>query len=97
MTWAVPAWWPFVLLALAAFRLFHLLAEDVILNRPRRWFLRRIPKGDEWLLCPWCCGAWCALGWWLAWCAWPHWTLVVAVPFAISAVLALVSVNLDAE
>jgi hypothetical protein len=32
--------------------------------------------------------------WWLAWVAWPHWTLVVAVPFALSAALALTEINL---
>lgn len=97
MTWAVPSWWPFLLLALAAFRTWRLIAEDTILNRPRARFVRWLPKGEEFVLCPWCSGAWISVGWWLAWCAWPHWTLVVSVPFALSAVVALVAVNLDPD
>ena len=97
MTWAVPSWWPFLLLALAAFRTWRLLAEDTILEPLRRRLVRADSTREEFTTCPWCAGFWISLAWWLAWQAWPHATLVVAVPFAISAVVALVAVNLDPD
>lgn len=72
MTDLIPWWW-FVILSLSAYRVFRLLAEDTILDRPRRWVLR---LGDwdedsgedppesyrfEWgifLTCPYCAGFW---------------------------------------
>ena len=96
MTWAVPNWWSFSLLALAAWRIFHLLAEDVILDRPRAWIVKHTgEKFDEWLLCPFCCGAWLSVAWWLAWVWQAHWTLVAATPCALSAVVALVAVRAE--
>lgn len=89
MTWAIPNWWAVVLLGLAALRCFQLLANDVIFDRPRNVFLRRIPKGEEWLTCPWCAGFWITLAWWLAWIWQPKWALIVATPFAISALVGL--------
>ena len=96
----VPSVWVFVLLALASYRVWHLLAEDAILDRPRRWLLRlgdwedgqAAPdsyrdKWGEFLICPWCLGFWVGLAWWAAWLA-SDWAVVAAVPFAISAVVA---------
>lgn len=97
MTWTIPNWYGLLLLALAAFRLWRLLGEDTILDRPRAALVRRMPKGEEFITCAWCAGAWISIGWWLAWVAWPHWTLVVAVPFAISAIVGLVASNLDPD
>lgn len=97
MNWAVPSWWPFLLLALAAFRTWRLLAEDTILDGPRARLVQRMPKGEEFVTCPWCAGFWIALAWWLAWEAWPHGTLVAAVPLAISAIVGVVAANLDPE
>lgn len=97
MTWAVPAGWPFLLLALAAWRTFRLIAEDTILDRPRARLLRAMPKGEEFVTCPFCLGAHVAIAWWLLWVFSAHWTLVAAAPFALSAVVALVAVNLDTE
>lgn len=90
MTWAIPNWYALVLLALAAYRLWRLLALDTILDRPRHRLVRAESKREEFLQCPFCFGAWITVGWWLAWVAWPHWTLVVAVPFAISALVGIV-------
>jgi hypothetical protein len=69
-----PDWWIFALLALAVFRVFRLIAEDTILDRPRKWLLRGPldtweKEGDdpgddyrlEWgifITCPWCLGFW---------------------------------------
>jgi hypothetical protein len=75
-----------VLLSLAAWRVFQLLAEDDLLEPPRRYVTSRV--SDYWqdfLSCAYCLGAWCALAWWLAWEIWPHGTLVVATPWALSA------------
>jgi hypothetical protein len=106
----VPGVWAFVLLALGVFRIYRLIAEDTILDWPRRRLLR---LGDEWMregdkvpdefrekwslfiTCPWCLGWWLALGAWLLWLWQPHWTLVGMTPFAISAVVALTAKNLD--
>jgi len=97
----VPSWWEFLLLGVAAWRIFRLLAEDEILNRPRRWVLNLDPDWNEgedpnddyrfewgtFLTCPYCAGFWISLAWWGAWLIWPHATLLVAVPLAINAVV----------
>ncbi len=103
MTWAVPTWWPFLLLALAAFRTWRLIAEDTILDPIR---VRLLTRGEpdeyrakwvEFIRCPWCAGAWISVAWWLFWVWQPHWTLVVATPFAISAIVGLVAANFDRD
>lgn len=105
-----PDWWQFVLLTLAAFRVYRLIAEDKILDRPRRWVLR---LGSDWqkegdpvpdkyrakwgatITCPWCAGFWITVAWWVAWLITPDWTTWAAVPFAANAVMALIATNLD--
>lgn len=97
MTWAVPGWYALVLLALATYRLWRLLAEDEILDWPRD---RAAPVGSKraaFIECAYCFGAWLSIAWWLAWVAWAHWTLVVATPFAISAVVALIAAKLGPD
>jgi hypothetical protein len=78
-----PDWWEFVLLSLAAFRVFRLLAEDDILDRPRNWALglpknweqgKPIPKRYRenlafFIRCPWCAGFWISLLVYVAWIA----------------------------
>lgn len=93
---SVPGPWAFALLAFAAFRVFWLIGEDAILDRPRAFVTAngRRETLTLFLSCPWCCGAWCSLAWWLAWTIGPHWTLVVAVPFALSAVVGAVTTGL---
>lgn len=96
----IPTWYSLVLLALAAWRTFQLISDDDILDRPRRYLLRigkewekegdpvpdnyRLHVG-EFITCPYCAGFWIGVAWWGAWQIWPHGTLVVAVPFVISA------------
>lgn len=102
----IPSWWQFLLLALAAYRIFRLLAEDTLLDRPRRALLKLDPNWQEdgdytgeryrekwglFLTCPYCAGFWIALLWWLAWLLWPHATVLLAVPAALSAVVALLA------
>lgn len=101
---SVPGWWALVLLALAAFRIFRLVGEDTILDGPRSRLLRLgnwqegqpVPsayraKWAEFITCPWCAGFWITLAWWGAWQVWPHGSLVVAAPLAISALVGLVA------
>ena len=66
----IPSWWAFVLLSVAAFRLWKLVADDRILDRPRNWLLDRVvgrrgeKSGVYWsdfLTCPWCAGFWITL------------------------------------
>jgi hypothetical protein len=95
-----PDWWSATLLALAAWRTFHLLAFDDILDRPRRYITRLSPKwreegdatGDDYreglanfLTCPYCCGFYLSLGVYLFWLWLPEATLVVCMPFALNA------------
>lgn len=72
----IPEPWEFVLLSLAAFRVWKLIADDRILDRPRDWLLDRIigkrgeQKGIYWsdfLTCPWCAGFWITLLTYISW------------------------------
>jgi hypothetical protein len=95
---SVPSWWQFALLVAAAWRVFQLIARDDILDRPRARALGYPgwkegddlpesfrPKWSEFITCPYCAGFWIVVVWWIAWQITDHWTLVVAVPFALSA------------
>lgn len=100
----IPNWYGLILLGLASFRTWRLLALDDILDRPRRRLLRLgnwkadgdiIPptylKGvGDFLICPWCSGAWVSLAWWGAYEWSSHWSLVIAVPWAISSLVGAV-------
>ena len=98
MNWDIPSWYGFVLLALAAYRTWRLIAEDAILDRIREPVLRRLPKKlEEGMACPFCLGAWIVIGWWLAWTAWHEWTLIVAAPFALSGAVGVFAAHLDPD
>ena len=101
----IPDWYVLILLALASYRTWRLLAEDDILDRPRKWLLRLDPKWEKegdptgphyraylgtFISCPWCFGFWLTLGWWIAWQIDGFWTTVFAVPMAISALVPLI-------
>lgn len=105
----IPSWYEALLLGLAAFRTWKLLADDTILNRPRNYayevvYRRWKSKGTNakyhlqaFLECPYCLGFWCSVAWWGAWEAWPHGTLVASAPFAIAAVVGLLGGLLSDE
>lgn len=107
---SVPDWWEAALLALAAWRIFHLIAHDDILNGPRRYVTGlpsgwkegdRVPSGyrerlADFISCPYCLGFWSALAWWGAWELWPQ-TLIVAAPLALSAGVIAAHTFLSAE
>lgn len=96
----VPTWWEAVLLSVAAWRVFNLLAHDKITDRLRRWFLN-IPNewekdGDpvgedfrlKWalfLICPYCAGFWIGVVWWVSWLIFPTETLFFTIPFVLNA------------
>ena len=95
----IPGPWAFVLLAAAACRVWRLLSDDTILDKPRARLLDHLDRaynprlaGRAWLdfvSCPWCLGFWVGLAWWGAWLAWPHATLIAATPWAISLAVGL--------
>ncbi len=82
----IPSWFGLTLLALAAYRMWRLLAEDKILEPVRRRLIRG-EKVSELVSCPWCLGSWVAVGWWICWYIWPHQTSIVAGPFAVAALV----------
>lgn len=101
---SIPGWYTLTLLSLAAFRTWRLLAEDDILDRPRRYITKLGKKwekdGDvlpidyrmglaQFISCSWCLGFYVGLAWWGTWQTWPHGTSVAAVVFAISALIPL--------
>jgi hypothetical protein len=97
---SIPNWYELILLALAAWRTFQLIALDDITNGLRR-YVTRVPKNWDgespitnksyrdtlalFIECPYCAGFWIALGWWAAFQIYEFGTLVMAVPFALSA------------
>ena len=108
----IPTWWQFLLIAGAVFRIYRLIAEDTILDRPRRWVLRLDPnweeEGDEvgenyrfkwgiFITCPWCLGFWLSVIAWVSWLIFPTETIWLAVPWALSGAVALIAKNLDKE
>lgn len=99
-----------MLLTLASFRVWKLLAEDTILDRPRAWLLgvpgwkpvanETPPEGYRvrlalFLTCPWCAGFWICLGAWVLWLLWPGATLVVCTPLALSALVGLIATQFE--
>jgi len=107
----IPEPWEFALLALAAFRLWRLIGDDGVLDRPRNWLLAQIDarfdnrgdKLDYFITCPWCAGAWVSLGVYIGWLLTlgdlPDSTddvfVGLGVWFAISAVVGYLGVTID--
>jgi uncharacterized protein DUF1360 len=97
----IPDWYEGLLLGVAAWRTFQLLAFDDILSRPRNWLLHLdadwkdpgyvLPENYrfEWaqfITCAYCAGTWVATAWWVAWQISGKWTLVVASLVALWAI-----------
>jgi hypothetical protein len=76
-----------VLLALAAWRVWHLIALDDITDRPRRYVTEGRDKLLEFIECPYCMGFYVALAWVGAWAIWDEGTVWAALAFAINAVV----------
>lgn len=104
----IPNWYTLILLGLAAWRVYELLANDDILDRPRCWVLRLDPNWEEpqpvgehyryalarFIRCARCFGFWVAVSWWVAWLIFPHATTIVAVPFAVSTIIIALATSL---
>lgn len=107
----IPEPYELILLALAAYRTWRLLAEDTFppIAIPRRKILRLgnwREEGDpvpanyrtelgEFMGCPACFGFWISLGWYLAWVVFPYQTLVAAAVAAISSLVIFERAKLD--
>jgi hypothetical protein len=77
----IPEIYELVLLVLIAYRAWRFIAEDDILERPRRWLVRLpygwkegdpLPKAYReklalFINCPWCAGAWVSLLIYIIW------------------------------
>lgn len=83
----------FVILALAAYRTWALLAEDNLAGPVRE---RLGKRSLAFVACPWCLGFWVSAGWSLAFWA-DHRSVWVAVPFALSTAVAAVAAVMDAS
>jgi hypothetical protein len=68
-------------------------ARDTDKGRKTR---RYRPKVDELLHCPYCVSWWLCVAGFLAWQWWPHAVEVLAVPWAASGIVGLISKVLDA-
>lgn len=102
---SLPNWWEGLLLALAAWRVWHLLAQDTILDKPRRYVTRlgwdwheddNVPDNyrfglAEFIECPYCLGFWIALAWAAFFSAWPEGATWTALPFALNAAVVVVN------
>jgi uncharacterized protein DUF1360 len=87
----------FVVVSLAAWRTWHLAAEDDILNRPRRWVVKHGPSwADELIECPYCLGFWISLAYSAAWWAVGDDLRFVVVPLAVAAVVPIIQTCLNA-
>lgn len=67
-------------------------ARDSSRGTKRPWYR---PHLDDFIHCPFCAGFWVCVAVWGLWLWQPHWTLVLSVPWALSAIAGLVTKNLD--
>lgn len=86
----IPGWYELALLGLAAWRTFQFIGEDTIIDRPRRYVTEKSEYVETLLECPYCAGFWIALGWWGAFEAWEHGTVVVAAAVALTALVPII-------
>lgn len=103
----IPQPWTLILLALAVYRLWRLIAVDDMpwLVHARNfavgahetagvWTFRRATLAHA-LQCPWCSGLWVTAAWWGTWLAWPHGAVIVAVPFALATLVGALGHHLN--
>lgn len=87
-----------VLLALAAWRIWHLIANDDLTERPRTWALARLHgKWDDFIACPYCAGFHLSLVIYLFWVWLPDATIYVCIPFALNAAVIALSKILSSD
>ena len=84
----------FAILALAAFRLTHLVTTDAIADTFRTWVWKKFPpmtKIGYLITCNWCTGFWVSIFLVIFYLVLPVATLVVSLILAISASIGLIS------
>lgn len=84
----------FVILALGAYRLTHLITTDAIADGFRNWVWSKFPpmtKIGYLITCNWCTGFWVSLLFVIGASILPQFTFVVSLVLAISAVIGLLS------
>lgn len=84
----------FVILALGAYRLTHVITTDAIADGFRNWVWSKFPpmtKIGYLITCNWCTGFWVSLLFVIGASILPQLTLVVSLVLAISAVVGLLS------
>ena len=88
----------FIILCLATFRITRLFLFDYILEPLRNLIWKKFPP-HTWLgyllTCTWCFSIWVASGIAICYTIVPMVTVVVAIPFALSAVASIISKRLD--
>ena len=108
MTFTTPTLVELAILALAGYRLYRFLALDSFapMVAARTWITGEdddgIPVGPRrtaWVsqlwACPYCLGWWISLALVVAWWWWPVAAVAFCLPWAVSALVALVTVHLD--
>jgi len=93
---SIPSVWEFALGALAVFRIYRLIAEDEIAQRPRDWAADWIEDHLDrdltvLITCPWCLGTYLTLAAWGFWLLAPTAATFLAAPLAFMAIVALIS------
>ena len=88
----------FTILALATFRISRLLTVDVIFENLREWVWKKRPPSTKLgylFTCNWCMSIWVASLLTICYTIITTATVVVAIPFALSAVAGLIAARLD--
>jgi hypothetical protein len=92
----VPSPFEALLLALASWRVWHLLAKDDLTEPLRDRFLKNEAVLD-FVECPFCLGAWVAGAWVVAFALWPAGIVWAALVFAVAAVPVFVNHMLSSD
>lgn len=92
----IPQPWELTLGVLAVFRIYRLIAEDEIAQRPRDWLTDWIEDHLDrdltvLITCPWCLGTYLTLAAWGLWLWTPFWATALAAPLAAMTLVAFVS------
>ncbi len=95
----IPAPWQGIVLALAVWRLWRLVAVDdlPLLDPLHRRLGQDYPTVHKWLTCPFCSGAWFSALALACWWANATWTMYGAAIPALSAAVGLIATRLDGD
>ena len=88
----------FIILALGAYRMTHIITTDAIADGFRNWVWSKFPpmsKIGYLITCNWCTGFWVSLLFVVGASILPQFTFVVSLVLAISAVIGLLSALIE--